>query len=150
MSCTWSSGGYPYKENHDDYLRAALGGMNKTACVSPAHKDTPSMTCWQDQIAQLQDINLSTGDRKQFFLFLCIQSSGVSGDACALMTPAPRLQRWGSTGRMPRLCPPSSHGTQRLPESHYLCWHLARKAFGLGEGSPRVEGKEEAGEDYRR
>lgn len=48
--------------------------INKIALMRPIAQDAPNVTFWQNLILQIQDINVSTGEKKQFFPFPCIQS----------------------------------------------------------------------------
>lgn len=48
--------------------------INKVALMRPIAQDTPNVTFWQTLILQIQDINVSAGERKQFFPFPWAQS----------------------------------------------------------------------------
>lgn len=43
--------------------------INKGACMRPLAQDAPNATLWENPILHLQDRNVSTGERKQFFPF---------------------------------------------------------------------------------
>lgn len=117
--------------------------INKIACLRSTAQDVPNMTCWQNQIPQLQDINVSTGRENSFFPFPGFSLSPLSEDAPARMIPASILSEEMGKAQVenPTSGPIYSH---THPAKHYKrCGRLSGKAFSVMGGAQGFRVKEE-------